>query len=461
MQLNRNQIIEINLKDLFFHILYRWRSILIAALIGALLLCGYQYLSIKKIHDAGKLTKEERQYQIDLQQYREDLASNRNAIDVYSKLIQEQNDYLNESIYIKLSPQNVWVASNKYLIKVDQSVHDVLPQGSTIDQADSILPLYAAPLSEITDEDALKKAFETDKIEYISELVTTITKTEDNTVTVYVLGDTKEMAQNGISLLHQQMEKLATGKAQTDVKYQLVLASENISRGITKELSGIIDLADKQQALAKTTEENQETLQKARQKLDKLEADGEPKEPGYHLVKMAVIGFILGAIILMFIYAIHYVLDGRLHNSRDISERYKLPIFGEFATSGRIHSNKGLDRLLTRCELGKEALTDDVIYDNISALINKKKEDRNILIVSTLPAEKVKTVKDALEKRLLDKQIGAQADLTHNSEAISKASEADAVIIVEAKNISRMKDIDRMAENLIISEAKVIGAIML
>ena len=150
MRINKNQVMEINLKDLFFYLLYRWRSILAAALIGAIALCGYQYLSIKKAHDAGELTKDERQYQINVQQYKEELASNRNMVTVYTKLLREQNDYLDNSIYIKLSPNNVYIARNSYLIKADQSVRDALPQGSSMDPVDSILPAYAAPLAEQT-----------------------------------------------------------------------------------------------------------------------------------------------------------------------------------------------------------------------------------------------------------------------------------------------------------------------
>ena len=54
MQFNRKQNIEINLKDIFFYILCHWRSVLVVALIGAVALCSYQYLSIKYIHDKGR-----------------------------------------------------------------------------------------------------------------------------------------------------------------------------------------------------------------------------------------------------------------------------------------------------------------------------------------------------------------------------------------------------------------------
>ncbi len=461
MQLNRNQVAGINMKELIFHILYRWRSILIAALIGALALCGYQYLSIKKVHDAGKQTKEERQYQIDLQEYGEQLESSRNTIKVYSKLIQEQNAYLNDSIFMQLSPQSVWVASNKYLVKVDQSVLDALPQGSAIDPADSILPVYSLPLSEVTDEDGLKKAFGTDKTEYISELVSVDAKTSDNTITLYVMGETKETAEAGLSLLHEQMEKLEKGKAGEIAAHQLILISKQITRGIDKELSAKVDLAQRQESLAKTTEENQETLQDARQKLDKLEASGEPSAPGMHLPKMGVIGFVIGAALLIFIYAVSYVIRDRLNSSADLAKRYNLPVFGELTTSGHLHGLRGLDKLFSKCELGKDTLKEETVYDNIAALIAEKPDRQNVLLVSSLPENRLNSIRDALVKRLPEKKVHAQANFNMNSEAISEASKADAVIVVEAKRVSRMKDMDRMAENLIISEAKVIGAVVL
>ena len=82
-------------------------------------------------------------------------------------------------------------------------------------------------------------------------------------------------------------------------------------------------------------------------------------------------------------------------------------------------------------------------------------------MISTLPAEKLTTFRDALAERIPEKTITAQADAVRNSEAITEASKADAVVIAEAKGVSLLKDMDRMAENLIISEANVIGAVVL
>ncbi len=454
MQLNRNQIIEINLKDLFFHILYRWRSILIAALIGAIVFCGYQYMSIKKIHDAGKLTKEERQYQLDLQNYKENLESAESTIRINTKLLQGQNTYRNESMYFQLNSQSVWTATNKYLVKIDQSVLDAIPKNLSFDPADGVLSAYTAPLNEVTEKE-LKDTFGTEKVEYVSELINTEISTSENSIKVTVKAATKETAQAGMALLHTKMEFLAAGRAQLLEPHTLSLVSEEIALKTDEEL------LEKQETLAKSIKDNQETLQEARQKLDKLEASGEPVAPGPHLIKMAVIGFIIGAIFMAFIYIVLYILKGGLHNPNDLSARYNLPIFGVLATSGSLHSNRGLDKLLSKWELGKNALDDDTVYKSISALLAEKQDIQNIQLISSLSIEKLTKAKEALAERLPGKTVELQMNATRNSDAITEASKADAVIITEAKDITCLKDTDRVVENLIISETNVIGAIIL
>lgn len=468
MQIKKKSDMEINLKDLLFFLLYRWRSILLVALICAAAFCGYQYLSIKATHDAGKLTKEERQYQIDLQQYGEDLATNRNTVKVYSKLIQEQNDYLEKSIYINLAPQNVWVASNKYLISVEKSADSSQSQLSSVDPADNILPAYSAPLSGITDEEKLKATFGTDEIEFVSELVITQTNPEENTVSLYVLGETKEYAQAGLSLLHQQMLILSKGKAQEIAPHQLILVSENvsrgedsISRGMSSDRAVKINLATKQEALGKSTEQNQKILQTARQQVDKLETNGEPKAPGMHLPRMAVIGFIIGAVLMLVIYLCVYGFRGKVNSAEILTERYGLPLLGEIPNAGNLHACKGLDKVFANWEIGKDSPGSETVYDNICALISKNEEAQAVLLVSTLPEKGLAELWDAIKTRLPEKTIDTAANMLHNSEAIPEAMEADEVIIVEKRHFSRLKDVDRMVETLSICNAKTVGCVVL
>ena len=460
MQINKDYEPEINLKDLFFHILYRWRSILIFALICAIALGCYQYFYVKITHDAGKLTKSERQYQLDLQSYKENLEGNKIQIKTLTDKLAGQQKYLEKSIYIQLDAQNVWTAEGKYMIKVDQSVLDALPAGSSIDPADSILPAYSTPFAGDLDEQALKEAFTTDEAEYINELVTIEQNTLDNTFTVQVRGSTKENAAKGLAFINERLMTLSTGAAQEMNPHQLIFLGETISLGADEEL------AQKQTNLTKQMTDDRKALQQARTDLNALEAKEEPSAPSNHIKMMVAIGFIAGVFLLVMVYAIGYVLNGRLKDGYVLTEKYGVPVFGQFAISGSLHKGKnqevrGLDKLFTKWELGNGDKDPGTVYDRIASLIDEQSNSERLLLISTLPEEKLLPVKEALSKRLFHRTIEVRGGFLQNGEAVSEAAKAEAVVLVEAKNMSLHKEIDSMAEMLIIGKSNVIGAIIL
>ena len=176
---------------------------------------------------------------------------------------------------------------------------------------------------------------------------------------------------------------------------------------------------------------------------------------------MAVIGAILGAFLMAFLYAVLFVLRGRLTDSGALSEQYNIPVLGEFRKSSSIHGEKGPDKLLANWELGKNQEKEETIYDNIAALIASFPNAKNILLVSTLPETIIVPVKEALSSRLDGRTVDMKADFLRNSEAIPAAAEADAVILTEEKGVSLNRDIEHMAETLMISGSKVIGSIVL
>ena len=454
MQINREYEPEINLKDLFFHVLYRWRSILLFALIGAVALGAYQYFSVKATHDAGKLTKDEREFRLELQNYRENLEQTRTRISTLTARLEGQRKYRAKSIYINLDAQNVWTAQNKFLVKVDPSVLDALPAGSTIDPADSILPAYAAALSKKPDEQTLKDAFNTKNAEYAMELISIGTNPSDDSVTVLVRGSTKEYAEKGLELVCQTIKDLSAGKAQEINKHQLIDLGKTISLGADEGLN------QKQINLNKAMTDDQKALQEARKTLDELEAKKEPTEPGDHVKKMAAIGFIVGAILLAGLYLFGYVLNGRLKDSSVLTEQYGLPVFGEFRKNGSLHHGRSLDKLISKWELGKDKADPQTVYDRIASLIEEQGEDKTLLLFSTLPEEKLRPVRESLASRLPGKTIETTGSFQENGEAIAEAAKAETVVLVEEKGVSRQKDIDSMAEALIISKANVIGAIV-
>ena len=441
MQINRDYEPEINLKDLFFHILYRWRSILAAALIGAILLGGYQALSAMKKHNQVNPVNVE------------PVTGTVSWDDVYTKQLEELNSYKEESIYYKLDPQLVWTAKKMYLVRADLPAQGNQPRST--DPVDSILPIYMTPLAGIADDQTLNDAFGTTKKEYISELINAEADPEMNLITLSVKGSTKEAARKGLDCLHNQMMAISKEYDQSIAPHQLIVAGEDLAPMSDK------DMADNRTAFDKEISAVEGKLKEAREKEETQQETIQPKVFGRTTLKWALIGFVLGAFLLMLVYTFHYIISGVLTDPNAYSEQFNTPIFGDFARSSSLHSNKGLDKLISKWELKNKNTDSRTVFNNIAALISEQVKENSVLLVSSLPENMLNKVKEKLVSLLPEKCLTVQADILRNSDAIADAGKADAVVIVEKKHISRMKDIGRMAEILEISKAKVIGSIIL
>lgn len=455
MHLNKDYEPEIAMKDLFFHVVFRWRSIIAVALVAAALMGGYKYLSMKKKTNS---TSSELQTQQDIQLSKEELELNQN-IAGKEKQIEELEAYLNESVYIQMNPQGIWTASCEYLIKKESAASESTSiQLSLIDPVDSILPAYLYPLSDASIEE-LQQTFNTDKQEYVNELVVTEINTEENTVTVSVKSYTKETALKGLEYVKTRI-KAITEKAQNLGEHSLMNIGESILFG-TDVISTTDALTGRKAALTSALTQYKQELQALQDKADALKSGGISAVSKKDIFKFALIGFLAGAFLMICFYAIHYVINGKLMNGNSLSEQYDLPLFGELQKSSTIHNNKGLDKLLSKWELGDKSINNDKIYENISALIAEQEKAVSILLVSTLNKEKLDPLKETLQAHLEDKIIDAEGSFLNNSNGISEAAKAGSVILAEERNVSRNKEIERMAEMLVISKANVIGVIVL
>ncbi len=456
MQVNKEYEQEIDLKDLFFELLYHWRSILVAALIGAVLLGAFQYIRIESTHRAGELTKDEKQYEIDLQDYRDSIKNARLNIRTLTQLMKEKNDYLDQSVYMSLDSQNEWLAYKRFYVKMDQAVLDAMPEISQEDPADYVAAVYASTLKVGLDEEEMQELMGTGKTEYIDELVEILPEKESNTVMVQVIGKDAETVEKQLDYFVERMDAYCAPKAQEIGTHSLILVGEDTYSRTDEDLSA------KQDEINKKLVEWQESLKEQRETLNQLEEKEEPKEPGTHIKRFAAIGFILGAFLLAGIYCVKYVMGDRLHSAGELTEHYGLPVFGEYARTRARRPGKGLDKLFEKWEFGHAVTDADTVDSGVSALLNERFAGRKVLLMGTVSGKEL----DEYAARLTAKlggacEITAQGGLPTNAEAIAAMKEADAVILVEEKHHSTGRNIERTAELLGISEANVAGCIVI
>ena len=107
---------EIDLKDLFFAVLYRWRVLLLAAVLGACILGGYKGIS------GGQ--SEEQNVPEGLEQEAEQYDSVKAALEAsiinLEITIEAQNHYITEAPIMQINPYNEAVASAELLIQSNE-----------------------------------------------------------------------------------------------------------------------------------------------------------------------------------------------------------------------------------------------------------------------------------------------------------------------------------------------------
>ena len=441
MQLNRDYEPEINLRDMFFHVLYRWRSVLLISLIGAVLFCGYKYISMNKAATSAQVAQ--------TGEIKQEL--NR-AIEEKAKQVEELETYLTESKYIKFNQYGLWEASCKYLMKTEGQESENR-QNAVTDQVDMILPYYSYLLSNVTEEE-LSETFGISKAEYANELVNTNISAEENTISVVVKGETKEAAQRGLEFVRKKIIDRTSELSKTS-NIMLIDLGGDIIFTVDKSL------AARHYELKNSLTQDKKELQELRESAESDGANGGTKQIRKETIKFFLIGFLIGLFLSVCVYLFHYVLCGKLTSGKALSEQYNIPLFGEFVKSSSIHNNRGFDKIISKWELAKNKQNKEKIYDNISSLIAGQQQTDKILLVSTLNEDKLDPVKEALISRIEGIVIETKSVFPADSKAITETANAAEVILVEEKNHSKNKNIEHMAETLMINRANVIGAIVL
>ena len=456
MHINKDHEWEINLKDCFFDLLYKWHIILAVAVIGALALGGFQYMRVEKLHNEGRITKQERQYQIDLQDYQDSMRNAQSNIRDYTKLIKEQTDYLEGSIYMSLDSQNEWFASKTYYIEMDQSVLDKLPENSVQDPADYAAAVYVSSLTSGLDPAEMETLMGTDNKAYIDELVSLKSDNLTNSLKLQVIGVDEATVAGQIAFFAERMTGISAQDAQAVGPHTLTMVSEDMGTRMDS------DLANKKDQINKQITTWQKALQEQRQVLADLENDEEPTAPGRGMFRFGIIGFLAGACLVCLYYIVKYTVARVLRRGCEMTERYNIPVLGNIARFRGRNPGRGLNRLFEKMEFGRTNTDPVVVYETVSALFREHHAGKKLLLVGTIPESAIRALGDQLKKRLEGIcEFAIQGDMSNNADAIAAANHADAVILVEQKYISVTDEIDREVKMLLLDKANVIGCIVM
>ncbi len=185
------------------------------------------------------------------------------------------------------------------------------------------------------------------------------------------------------------------------------------------------------------------------------------------VIKMVVIGGIIGVFIIILIYAVYYVLNGRIKSGREVCDAYGYCMLGNLDAFHFINPKREknpIDRWIYSWKnRKKETETSVQEYAIATTRLTCQKQDVRDVVIATSEGldEKAAAFADRIKNELGG--AGITADISENlagsTTAIEKASKTGKCILLSQIGVTRREDLSKTVEFINAQEINVIGMI--
>lgn len=448
---------EINLKDLLFYILHKWRLVILCAFVLVFLVGGYK-LGKAMLHQRDKayITEQQEKYEQNMLEYQQTKEGYESTINNLTANIEYEEKYEKNSVLFKMDPYNKWVATVDFFIKMSEDNDGRI---ITVDPADSIVKAYASSIKKGDYLNDLSKKIGI-KESYLKELISVGADNDGNMTTVSIAFEDKEGAQE---ILNAVLEHLNAMYSEVNTRlgdHNIIIMNQNVAAKVDQ------DLADSQKSRADNLSDMHIKVEEAQKLMDELQKPQEPaslsvKGEVKSVIKYSILGGMIGAFLIVFFYCVVYILNSRLYSSEILKSRYGIKILGAFMPKRKKRSFSGIDSLLDKLE-GKEYICEETVYQRIIANISNNTESgQNILLTGTVEEETLRGFLDKLEEMLPELHFEIGIDMNKNPETLTKLLKVDGMILIEKCGLSKYNDIQEELEAIYNLNQKVIGSIVL
>lgn len=441
---------EIDLRNLIFYILYKWRLILSSALLFAILLGGFAYVRDTIRLRKGIQPKKLIEYEIALAEYQLTQTTHMQNIEEYQKRLEQQQTYMEQSVLMQVDPYKKPTATADIFIKLDEAEWNILPDNINLDPTDSLIRLYTSNFLSTIDWKPIERLTGKDAI-YLKELLSVGTDYNSNTFTVGIVYNDGEMAENILDIVISQIEERSKNTELS--KHSISVMNRSLSYAIDNTLANL--QKSNTDALTNYTQ----AILDCRKHLEELEEPDAPSQLGF--LKYTLIGFIIGAFALSVLYGVLYILDGKLHNAAELQTQYGCRLIGVFPKPVKKRFLRNIDNLLIRIGEDLEALTDEEIYRfislNIAAIAGQYKK---ILVTGTIDRLRLENIVAVIAPTLESITLTPSPNMNRNADTLNILADCDAVILIEERHISSVSEIHKELESIFAFNKPIGGYIL-
>ena len=478
---NYEDDMEIDLVDLLFYLLKKWRSLIVAIVIGAILGAG---LYVVKNHQQqaeqaaqeAELLKNDEDEAFDEKDYNisKDTKVNMDIAYQYRQLYNKQLEYNQKSIIMQLDPNEVYAGVLEYYISAGNNTGLLSELYQNILNDDDIL-------EELKDASGFKC-----ETPYIKELISSYVS-DDNAafinvnsnvenvekhsfVTYRVVSTNQKSCEKMLQVLRERVEALQAEYEETYGAYGVSEVSSAISQVTdTTYLNAQRDNVDRLSnylSIMKNAESNFSDDEKtyytnkylAKEYVDSDNAEEakavllEEAEP-VSKVKWLAIGVILLVMIWGGYYVVRYLLDQRIKTVSELQNTYHLPVIGTVQTG--MSNSKGLDKMLDHLYQNTKQKPDTLEY--VIQAINAMQTEKAVLCGDTEIPE-VKKLMEELSNSCEHMKTGDF--ISKNIESLEHAKAAGNEILVVHIDKNRRKEIEKEIESCRLQKISMVGVVV-
>ncbi|WP_026491188.1 hypothetical protein [Butyrivibrio sp. XPD2002] len=475
---------EIDLIDLALYLLRKWKVLVVCMIIGAVLGGGFGYMrsgvtvsketgepvtnSVSEVEALkAKLTDQSAEMvELSASQYLEGMENYRDAV-----------EHGKESIALNVNAYEAVKLTNRYAIDdksantdiafvineadtASTSVNDAALQSYVLGDVSNIISAYKGELLTTETIQEIKDILDEDISDASVREMISVTREGNAILAVSVYGESEDQVRAIMDVLDKSVDK-ATQSISAIYDYEIKSASSNVSVGADDYLlglqnnnasristirSGIATLssamtADEKAYFTALIDENSAGL-------DEDSEGAEDSDPVETVVvrtiskKYVALGLIGGLFLAAFLYAVLYVLSGKLHTSDDLRSAFGLSVIGEVKGDA---SEFGL--MSQGAAIGASKLSSDSVY-----IMGASDDDISVKVRNTMR-------KEMTEDHHV-KSVKAGSSAVNDAVSMQELSDSDAVVLVEMVGKSRFEDIAREVELCKKFGVKILGAVV-
>ncbi len=487
---------EISLIELMFFCLKKWRPIVAAMLIAAVLAGVYKF----------QTTADGSQTDYEVQALGEDGSESESGVIVnpnvesYERMIESWQqevdtlrEYIDSSVIMQLDPYHLDTGYVSFYVDVadaDETVLETLLSAYEQFVTDGRLAADLIGVNEDMTESEMQYLIQFEDMDLLSSGINAETGEEGDSSTtqitnnlhigtdtpnpvfrVRVTADSADHCAAYIEIVKESITNYAAQlERQIDVSCELLILAESqterIDGSIQNYQNGILDNYTSAFAQVKELETELETVLEEEGATITVGTNATSGSAVKEAVKFAIIGLVLGLFLSVFALVIIYLMSGKLQSTDGFREEFGMPLLGQLTKRpGKKRFLGFIDDWIRRLEEGAYA---DITYEeqlkiaaaNLKTAAVKEQGLKRIMLAGTMARDEAEAFRSMLAPDLDGMELSAYERIVFQASALEDLDSYDGVVFLEKKGASYVKLIKKERDLVADRNVSVLGAIV-